>query len=452
MVKRAVRGTFLDCVGDPWGPEGEQAAVRYLSDGVLLIAEGQICDFGPAEEVLPRYPEVEVEDWRGYLVVPGFVDVHVHYAQTRIIGSFGRQLLEWLQTYTFPEELKFRSKDYADQVASFFFDQLAQIGTTTVQSFATTHPHSVEAFFEEAQRRGVLAICGLTGIDREGTAPDEYRDTAESFYEGSKELLERFHGRGRCLYAITPRFSFGSTEAQMRSAQRLAQEHPEVWIQSHLSENPTECRLVLEFFPGCRDYLETYERYDLVRRRAVYGHGIYLSEDELARMGRAGASVACCPTSNLFLGSGHFAWDRANHHGVRWGLGSDSGGGNGLSMLRTLDDAYKVGMVQAVCAARDKDEEALRLSAVKGLFAATLGGARCLDLEDRVGNFAIGKAADLVVLDTEASALLDFRRDGSRPGDGLEAACHQMFGMMMLWVPDTVRATYVAGQRAYTRG
>jgi guanine deaminase len=451
MSKMAVRGTLLDCVGDPFKHQDEKDAVRYIPDGLLVFDHGRFLDIGDARELLERYPDAQLEDWSGYLIVPGFVDVHLHYAQTRIIGSFGRQLLDWLQTFTFPEELKFRSKDYADEVASFFFDHLAKMGTTAVQSFATTAPSSVEAFFQEASRRNALAICGLTGIDREGTAPDDYRDTPEGFYEGSKLLLERYHQKDRCLYAITPRFSFGSTDAQMKAAQRLAEEHPEVWIQTHLSENPTECRMVLDFFPGCKDYLETYERYGLVRKRACFGHGIYLSEDEFRRLGQADASIAFCPSSNLFLGSGHYRWDRANSHGVRWGLGCDSGGGNTLSLLRTLDDAYKVGMVQAVCDDRDKDEEALRMSAIKGLYAATLASAHCLDLDDRIGNFQPSKEADFVVLDTGASDLLDFRRDGTRPGDSLQAACHQFFGLMMLWVPEVVKATYIAGARAFRR-
>lgn len=425
--------------------------MRYIPDGLLVFENGRFTELGEASQLLERHRDAAVEDHSGHLIVPGFIDVHLHYAQTRIIGSFGRQLLDWLATYTFPEELKFRSKDYADEVAHFFFDQVTSFGTTTVQSFATTAPSSVEAFFEEAQRREMRVICGLTGIDREGTAPDEYRDTPESFYEGSKALLERFHQRGRCSYAITPRFSFGSTDAQMKMAQRLAEEHPDAWIQTHLSENPTECRLVLEFFPGCKDYLETYEKYGLVRKRAAFGHGIYLSEDEFRRLGEADASVAFCPASNLFLGSGHFQWDRANHHKVRWGLGCDSGGGNTLSLIRTLDDAYKVGMIQAVCSQRDKDEDALRLSAIKGLYAGTLGSAHCLDLDDKVGNFESGKEADFVVLDTGGSPILDFRRDGSRPGDSLQAACHQFFGLMMLWVPEVVKATYVAGASAFRR-
>lgn len=425
--------------------------MRYIADGLLVVQDGRIVEIGPAEETLIRHPDATVEDWRGYLIVPGFIDVHLHYAQTRIIGSFGRQLLDWLQTYTFPEELKFRSKDYADEVASFFFDQMASFGTTTVQSFATTAPSSVEAFFEEAERRNVRAICGLTGLDREGAGPDEYRDTPQSFYEGSKQLLERFHGRGRSLYAITPRFSFGSSREQMQAAQRLAEEHPDVWIQTHLSENPLECQMVLELFPDCKDYLETYERFGLVRKRACFGHCIYLSEDEFRRLGEADASIAFCPASNLFLGSGHYQWDRSNHHKVRWGLGCDSGGGNTMSLLATLEDAYKVGMVQAVCSQREKDEDALRLSAIKGLYAATLASARCLDLDDKIGNFELGKEADFVVLDTGASPLLEFRRDGSKPADSLAAACHQFFGMMMLWVPEVVKATYIAGASAFRR-
>lgn len=451
MSIRAVRGTLLDCITDPWSVRDEADAVRFEPDGILIYDEGVFVESGAATQLLLKYPDLQVEDFGGSLIVPGFVDVHLHYAQTRIIGSFGRELLDWLQTYTFPEETKLKDKSYADEVASTFFDQLLSCGTTTVQSFATTHQNSVRAFFEEAERRGARALCGLTGIDRENTAPDEYRDTPESFYEGSSELIAEFHKKGRLLYSISPRFAFGSTHQQMLAAQKLAEEHPDCWIQTHLSENPKEVQSVLEFFPDCQDYLGVYEKYGLVRKRFVAGHSIYLSEDEFRRMGQADASIAFCPASNLFLGSGLFQWDRANHHKVRWGLGCDSGGGNTLSLLRTLDDAYKVGMLQAVTSDRNKDEDSLRMSALKALYSATLGSARCLDLDDRIGSFETGKEADFVVLDTGASRTLDFRRASARPGDSLDAACHQFFGAMMLYVPEVVQATYVAGNRAFFR-
>lgn len=451
MGKKLVRGTLLDCVKDPWRVEDEKAALRYVADGALLIEKGKILDAGPAPKLLDAHPGCPVHDFSGHLLIPGLVDVHIHYAQTKIIGSFGRQLLEWLQTYTFPEELKFTDKSYADEVAAIFFQEMLKNGTTTVQSFATTNPNSVIAFFEEAERQGVQGLCGLTGIDREGAAPDAYRDTAEGFYEGSKELLERFDRKGRCLYSISPRFAFGSTPAQLEAAGKLAAEHPEAWIQTHLSENPFEIASVLELFPDCPDYLGVYEKHGLVRKKFVAGHSIYLSEDEFRRMGEADASVAFCPASNLFLGSGFFQWDRANHHKVRWGLGTDSGGGNTMSMLRTLDDAYKVGMLQVVTSEREKCESSLRLSAAKALYTATLGSARCLDLDSEIGSFEVGKAADLVVLDTGASQVLDFRRGGEKPSSSLEAACHQFFGLMMLWVPEVVRATYANGTRRYNR-
>lgn len=452
MSKKAVRGTILDCISDPWQERSDQDAVRYLPDGVLVWEDGRIVALGESEAVLAEHPGITPLDHRGELIVPGFIDVHLHYAQTRIIGSFGRQLLEWLQTYTFPEELKFRDAAYAEEVAELFFQVLLSCGTTTVQSFATTHPNSVKAFFNQARSLGVQALCGLTGIDRVGTAPDEYRDTPESFYEGSKELIEAFHGKDRCLYSISPRFAFGSTTEQLQMAGRLATEHPDLWIQTHLSENPAEVASVLEFFPDCKDYLEVYEKFGLVRPRFVAGHSIYLSEDEFRRLGEKGGSIAFCPASNLFLGSGCFQWDRANHHGVRWGLGCDSGGGNTLSLLRTLDDGYKVGMLQVVTSKREKCEDSLRLSAVRALYAATLGSARCLHLEHEVGNFEVGKAADFVVLDTAASRVLEERRGSARPATSLEAVCHQFFGLMMLYVPEVVKATYAAGNRLYNRG
>ncbi len=451
MAVLALRGTVLFCHADPWDHDDGSGAVTYYPDGLLVIRDGRIAECGPAAELLKSDTPMDVIDYSGRLLLPGFIDLHVHYAQTKIIGSYGRELLDWLQTYTFPEELKFRSKAYADEVAEFFFDQLLSHGTTSVQSFATTSPSSVHAFFQRARALKVRGLCGLTGIDRPGTAPEEYLDTAESFYQDSSLLIEEYHGQGRLGYSISPRFSFGSTDEQLAAAGRLAQEHPDCWIQTHLSENPREIEAVLEFHPGCSDYLETYERYGLVRKRFCAGHSIYLSDSEFERLGQAEASISFCPTSNLFLGSGFFAWDKARAHGVRWGVGCDSGGGNSLSLLRTLDDAYKVGMIQVVQQEPGRQIESLRMSPLRALYSITAGAARALDLEEEIGALRPGMAADVVVLDPVASPLHERRADGRKLGDSLADASHLFFGCMMLWTPDLVEATYVSGERRYRR-
>lgn len=441
MTDSAVRGAILDVVKDPWLHPQEDCA-RFWADAVIQCRQGKIESIEPFQE--DRHSGLPIEHYPGALIVPGFVDCHLHYAQTRVIGAYGNQLLEWLQTYVFPEEIKFRDKSYADEVAHQFFDLLLAQGTTTVQSFATTSAHSVEAFFEEAARRQVRAITGLTGIDREGTAPEEYRDTPDSFYEGSAALIERFHGQGRNLYSICPRFALGSTEAQMNRAGQLKSEYPDCWVNTHLSENPVEIETVLGFFPDDRDYLAVYERFGLVGPRFSAGHSIHLSLDEFERMAGAGAAITFCPASNLFLGSGLFRIDRCKEYGVRLGLGCDSGAGNTLSMLRTLDDAYKVGMLQFV---QDPDER-FKVSALRGLYLATLGSAHSLYLDHLVGTLEQGKEADFVVLEPSGSPTLAARNGAVKPVD-LETACYLFFGMMMLYDERVVRATYVHGRRRH---
>ncbi len=429
----------MDTVRCPWSYAPEEAA-RFFEDGLLIYSEGKIEAFGAYHELAPRYPDLKPAHFPNRLIVPGFVDCHVHYPQTRIIGSYGNQLLDWLQRYVFPEELKFQDKTYAEEVAELFFSLLIANGTTTVQSFTTTFPVSVEVFFEAAQRWNVRAVAGLTGIDRPGTAPDPYRDTAASFYENSGQLLERFHGRGRNLYAICPRFALGSTPEQLEKAGLLRQQYPDCWVNTHLSENPTEIKTVLQFFPDARDYLEIYERYQLVGPRFSAGHAIHLSPGEFERLAAAGAAITFCPSSNLFLGSGLFRLDRCLEAGVRLGLGCDSGAGNSLSMLQTLDNAYKVGMLGFV----EQGQEAFKISPLRGLYLATLGSARSLYLDHLVGNFEVGKEADLVVLHPAGHPTLRARSGDSGP-KSLEEAADQFFGLMMLGDERCVEMTLAGG-------
>ena len=340
---------------------------------------------GVAVEQLPR----------ATLLVPGFVDCHVHYVQLPVIASYGTQLLDWLERHTFPAEQAMNEPARARATARLFFDATLACGTTTVASFCTTHPVSVHAFFEEARSRGVRAIAGKALMDRH--APRALRDTAQRGYDESSALIERWHGRGRLGYAITPRFAPTSSPAQLEAAGALWREHPDCWVQSHVAENRREIAWVRELFPQARDYVDVYARFGLLGRRAIYGHGIHLSERELATLAASGTALAHCPTSNLFLGSGLFSWRRVKklRRPLRVGLGTDVGGGTSLSMLATVAEAYKVAQMGGVS-----------LSPGHAFYLVTRGGAQALDLDDRIGSIAPGMEADLVLLDLEATPLL----------------------------------------------
>lgn len=420
----AVRGEIVHFLADP---AADPRALEHFADGVLIVRDGHVAECGPATALLAKLPAgTPLADHRGKLILPGFVDTHVHYPQTDIIASHGEQLLEWLEKYTFPAERRFADPAHAAEVAGFFCDELLRNGTTTAAAFATVHPASVEALFEAAQQRRMRLITGKVLMDR--NCPDFLRDTAETGYADSQALIERWHNRDRLLYAITPRFAPTSTPAQMALAGRLFREHPGVFLQSHLAENRAEVAWVAQLHPEARSYLDVYERAGQLGMRAVFAHCLWLDDTDRLRMAERGAAMSFCPTSNLFLGSGLFDLARARALGVRVGLGTDVGGGTSLSMLQTLNEAYKVLQLGGQS-----------LSAASGFHLATLGGAHSLYLDDRIGNFAPGKEADFVVLDPRATPLLARR----------SAACatleERLFVLMMLGDDRAVAATYVMG-------
>jgi guanine deaminase len=435
----ALRGPFLTSTGDPFA-EGVAATRRYEPDGVVAVADGRIADAGPARQVLARLPRgTRIERLpRGTLLAPGFVDCHVHYAQLAVIASHGTELLDWLARYTFPSEQAFADARHARRIARRFFDLALAAGTTTAAVFCTVHEGSVDALFAEAERRGVRAIAGKVLMDR--NAPRALRDSARRGYDESKALIERWHGRGRLGYAITPRFAPTSTPAQLEAAGALWREHPGCWVQSHLSENLREIAWVRELFPGARDYVDVYARHGLIGARAVYGHGIHLAARELDALAASGASLAHCPTSNLFLGSGLFDLARARkprtraRRRVRVGIGTDVGGGTSLSMLATLAAAYKVARLRG---------ESLLPGELFHL--GTRGGAEALGLHDRIGGIAAGLEADLVLLDLEATPVLAQRM---RYAEDLDDA---LFALIMLGDERVVRTTWVAGRVAHRR-
>ncbi|MEA5450813.1 guanine deaminase [Leptolyngbya sp. CCNP1308] len=432
----AIRGALLDCVADPFY-EPEAQAMRYIPDGLLVVREGHIAHLGNYEEVAPGLGEIPMADYRGRLITPGFIDTHIHYPQTGMMAAYGEQLLEWLNRYVFPTEGKFADSAYAYRVASLFLDELLKSGTTTALVFAAVFPQSVDAFFEAADRRNLRMISGKVMMDR--NAPDYLSDTAQSSYDDSKALIEKWHGRGRLLYAVTPRFAGTSSEAQLKLAAKLLDEFPDVYLHTHLSENVNEVAWIQEMFPQYQGYLDVYDQTGLVRERSLFAHGVQLTDAEFQRLSEAKAAISFCPTSNLFLGSGLFRIEQAKNpaHPVKVGLGTDVGAGTSFSMLQTTNEAYKVAQLRGQ-----------KLSAFKALFLATLGGARALCLEDKLGSFDPGKEADFVVLDPQATPLLALRNEAGIP-DSLEDLADLLFSLVIMGGDRAVTATYIMGEQAY---
>lgn len=428
----AIRGHLVTLTGDPFFRT--DALVEH-TDGVIIVDGGVITAVGPWAELGERVPDgVPVDHYPDGLIIPGFIDTHVHYVQTGIIAAFGAQLIDWLNTYTFVEEQRFADADHSAAVASVFFDQLLANGTTTALTFAAVYPQSVDAFFEEATRRNMRMIGGKVLMNR--NAPDALLDTTQSGYDDSKALIERWHGRGRNHYAVTPRFAPTSTPDQLEAAAALLREHPGTLMHTHVSENVGEIAWVRSLFPDAKGYLDVYDRAGLLQPGAVLAHGVHLTAQERLRVHETGAAVSHCPTSNLFLGSGLFHVHQAkNHtHPIKVGLGTDIGAGTSFSLLATMNEAYKVAQLTQY-----------PLDSIKLLHLATLGGAEALGLDDRIGSIEPGKEADLVVLDKKATPLLEFR---STQVDSLE---EQLFVLAVMGDDRAVEATYVAGDVAYSR-
>jgi len=428
---KAFRGEILHFLSDP-AKDNEQS-YQYFEDGVLVVKDGLVETVGLASDILPMLADdVVVKQHDNGLLMPGFVDTHIHYPQTEIIGSYGEQLLEWLETYTFPTESQFGDTNFAKPRAQFFLDQLLTNGTTTALVFGTVHPESVDAFFTQAEELNVRMICGKVMMDR--NAPDNLTDTAESSYEESKALIEKWHGKGRLHYAVTPRFAPTSTSEQLHKAGQLLEEYPDVFMHTHLSENKNECAWVSDLFPECENYLDVYDKHGLLSKRSVFAHGIHLCDSEYQRLSDTDSSLSYCPTSNLFLGSGLFNLKKAEEFNVDVGLGTDVGGGTSFSQLQTLNEAYKIQQLRGE-----------KLTALKSFYLATLGGASALDLDDKIGNFTPGKEADFIVLDYKSTDLMRVRMNNTK--DILE----RLFVLTTLGDDRTVRETYVMGGLAHDR-
>jgi len=428
----AIRASLLHFPRPPAHPAAEVDA-EFFADGILWVKDGAVRAVGEAAGLLRRLPRnLAVRSCPGCLVTPGFVDAHIHFPQTEVVASHGAELLQWLENYTFPAERKFSNPIYAADAARFFLAQLLQNGTTTALVFATVHKESAEAFFREAEARNMRMIAGKVLMDR--NAPEDLRDTADSGYRDSRALIEKWHGRGRLHYAVTPRFAVTSSAAQLSAAGKLLREFPDVRLHTHLSENRAEVELVARLFPEAGDYLDVYDRHGLVCARSVFAHGIHLCGREYRRLAEAGSALAFCPTSNLFLGSGLFSLKKAAAAGIQVAAATDIGGGTSFSMLRTLAEAYKVTRLLG-------DE----LTPLKSFYLATLGGAQALGLEQKIGNFAPGKEADFVILDPKTSPLLQHRLRHAT------SLAEQLFAYISLGGARCVRETWIAGRRECAR-
>ncbi|MDV2994115.1 MAG: Guanine deaminase [Chroococcidiopsis sp. SAG 2025] len=429
---KAFRSSFLDFIADPFYIS-ELESARYIPDGLLVLEDGKIKEIGTYDSLQHKYPEISITAYPGMLIVPGFIDTHVHFPQLEIIAAYGEQLLTWLNKYTFPTEGKFKDKAYAQKVAAIFLDELLKNGTTTALVFATVHPESVDAFFEEANRRHLRAIAGKVMMDR--NAPDFLTDTAETSYQETKALIQKWHKKDRLLYAVTPRFAITSTNEQLQIAGRLLKEFPDVYLHTHISENVDEVAFVKQLFPESQGYLDVYDRAGLVGDRSVFAHGVHLTDEEFQRLSQANAAIAFCPTSNLFLGSGLFRIGTAKSKDcpVKVGLGTDVGGGTSLSLLRTANEAYKIAQLRQQ-----------KLSPFQALFLATLGGAKALKLEDKIGNFDPGKEADFIVLDPRATPLMAFRNSDATP-TSLEELAERIFTLVIMGDDRAIHATYIMG-------
>lgn len=430
-----LRGPVLTYTGDPFR-DGLKRTMVHEPDAIVVLQDGHIVQFGPAAEIAPSLPpDVEIRDYgRNALITAGFVDTHVHFPQTPMIGSPGEQLLDWLDRYTFPTELKFADRAFTREVARVFLRENLRNGITTSCVYCTVHSHSADILFEEAEALGLRLAAGKVLMDCR--APDGLKDTVQTGYDESQALIAKWHGRGRLLYAITPRFAGTSSPEQLFAAGALWRAHPDCLMQTHIAENKAEVAWIKELFPDRRSYLDVYDHHGLCGQRAVFGHGIWLEEGELQHLHDTGSAIAHCPTSNFFLGSGAFDLRRAldPKRPVRIGLGTDIGGGTSFSILATLNEAYKAAQLNKQA-----------LSAEHAYYLATRGSAAAMRLEDKIGSIAPGKEADLVVLDMRSTPLIDFRMNQA------QSFAEQLFVQMILGDDRAVQATYVAGRLAYSR-
>ena len=427
---QAYRAAIFHLLDDP--AAGGDTAHAFLEDGLLLVEDGHVLACGDFAELSPRLGDTPVEVLPGRLITPGFTDLHIHFPQSDVIAAHGDQLLGWLERHVFPAEAAFGDPAHAREAARFFVHELLRNGTTTAMVFGSVHKASIEALFAEALDQDMRLIAGKVLMDRH--APADLLDTVDAGRRDTLDLIAAWSGKGRLGYAVTPRFAITSSDGQLAMAGEVLAAHPDVWMQTHLAENTAEIQAASDLFPAASDYLNVYERFGLVGPRSVFAHCIHLDDDALGRMASAGAAAAFCPSSNLFLGSGLFNLKAALDQGVKVGVGTDVGAGTSFSLLHTLGEAYKVGQLRGQA-----------LDPFQAFYLATLGGARALGLDDKIGNLAPGKEADFLVLDLAATPLLARRMASTT------SLAEQLFALTILGDDRVVEQTFLAGRRRYVR-
>jgi len=429
MTDTLIRGRLLSFRRAP-EHAGDQESYLYEEDGALLVRDRKIAAVGAYAEVKPKAGADTAEiDHRPHLILPGLIDCHVHFPQMQVIASYAANLLEWLDTYTFPEECRFVETAHAERIATQFFDEFLRQGTTTAVAYCSVHKASADAFFAESLRRGTLMIGGKVMMDR--NAPQGLLDTPQLGYDETRAVIEQWHGKGRNHVAITPRFAITSTPEQMAMTHKLAEEFPDLHIQTHLSENHDEIRYTCELYPDAKDYTDIYARYGLLRKKALFGHAIHLSDREADAMAESGAVAVHCPTSNLFLGSGLFPLKaiKRREKPVTVAVATDIGGGSSYSMLKTMDEAYKIQQLLGE-----------RLNPLESFYHMTLGNAVALDLADRIGTLEEGTDADIVVLNAAATPAMRLRMET------VTSLTEELFLLQTLGDDRSVVETYVAGK------
>lgn len=427
MSQKILRGRILTFHAEPQSPQDDSAHL-YIEDGALLIEAGMIIACDSYDRVCPLAGEnVELIDHRPHLLMPGFIDTHLHFPQVQVIASWGAQLLDWLENYTFPAEARFVDPDHAARMAGHFFDQMIANGTTTSVAYCTSHKSSAEAYFTEAARRNMRVIGGKVLMDR--NAPDNVCDTPQSGYDDTKALIADWDGKGRALYAITPRFAITSTPAQMEATAALVKEHPDCYIQTHLDENHAEIELTAQLYPDAPDYLGIYEQYGLLGPKMLLGHCIHMQPREIDVMIETKSRPVFCPTSNLFLGSGLFDYEGLRARGAICAVATDIGGGTSYSMLQTLNEGYKV------LALRGQ-----KLHPYRAFYWMTLGNALALGLEDKIGTLQPGTEADIIVLDARATPAMALRMEAC------QSLAEELFILQIMADDRAIAQTYVAGE------
>ena len=424
MARTLLRGRVLSFVDEPQALD-DHKSYRYWEDGEVEIEDGKVVAVGQFDGV--QQANTTIIDHSGKLILPGLIDPHIHFPQMQVIGSYAANLMEWLNSYTFVEEQRFGDEAHAARIAGLFLDELIRHGTTTAATYCSVHPQSADAFFAAAAERDMLMVGGKVMMDR--NAPPALCDTPQSGYDDTKAGIAKWHGKGRAHYAITPRFAITSSPAQMEMAEALAREYPDLHIQTHVDENLDEIAFAKELFPNLPDYLGIYERYHLLGPKTLLGHCIHLTHRECEVLAETRSVAVWCPTSNLFIGSGLFDHDRLHKHGARIAVATDVGGGSSYSMLRTLDEGYKVLQLRGQ-----------RLNPLRSFYMMTLGNARAMSLDDRIGAIEVGRDADLVVLDAHATPQMALRMEA------VDSLANELFLLQTCGDDRAVVETYVAGK------